>query len=65
MNELEKLYEEIQPKVYSFFYIKTLDSAIAEDLTHDVFYEAMKGFHSFSGSRHLCKRGYFPLPKIY
>lgn len=49
MNELEKLYEEIQPKVYSFFYIKTLDSAIAEDLTHDVFYEAMKGFHSFSG----------------
>ncbi|MBO1003958.1 RNA polymerase sigma factor [Pseudogracilibacillus auburnensis] len=49
MNELEKLYEEIQPKIYAFFYVKTFNSAAAEDLTHDVFYEALKSFSSFSG----------------
>ncbi|CAM4182853.1 RNA polymerase sigma factor [Lederbergia lenta] len=49
MSELEELYKEIQPKIYAFFYVKTLDSSAAEDLTHDVFYEALKGFHSFSG----------------
>lgn len=49
MNELEKIYKEVQPKIYGFFYVKTLDSAAAEDLTHDVFYEALKGFSSFSG----------------
>lgn len=49
MNELEELYKEIQPKIYAFFYVRTLDSAAAEDLTHDVFYEALKGFHAFSG----------------
>lgn len=49
MSELEALYKEIQPKIYAFFYVKTYDSAAAEDLTHDVFYEALKGFHSFSG----------------
>lgn len=53
MNELEKLYKEIQPKIYSFFYVKTLDSAAAEDLTHDVFYEALKSFSSFSGKSSL------------
>ncbi|MBS4206927.1 RNA polymerase sigma factor [Bacillus sp. FJAT-50079] len=48
MSELEKLYEQIHPKIYAFFYIKTLDSATAEDLTHDVFYEALKSLPSFS-----------------
>ncbi|MEK3888683.1 RNA polymerase sigma factor [Bacillus sp. FSL K6-3431] len=48
MSELEELYKEIQPKIYAFFYVKTFDSEAAEDLTHDVFYEALKGFHSFS-----------------
>ena len=49
MDEIEKLYAEIQPKIYAFFYIKTSDRAAAEDLTHDVFYEAIKSVHSFSG----------------
>ncbi|MBS4177914.1 RNA polymerase sigma factor [Lederbergia citrea] len=53
MNELEELYKEIQPKIYAFFYVKTFDRASAEDLTHDVFYEAVKGFSSFSGKSTL------------
>lgn len=50
MNELEKMYKEIQPKIYAFFFVRTLKRDIAEDLTHDVFYEAIKSMHSFSGS---------------
>jgi RNA polymerase sigma factor (sigma-70 family) len=49
MSEIEKIYSEIQPKFYAFFYIKTSNQATAEDLTHDVFYEAMKSIHSFLG----------------
>ena len=48
MNEIENLYKEIQPKIYAFFYIKTSNQAAAEDLTHDVFYEACKGYKSFN-----------------
>lgn len=53
MNELENLYKEIQPKIYAFFYVKTFNQASAEDLTHDVFYEAVKSIHHFSGKSSL------------
>ena len=53
MNDLEVIYREIQPKIYAFFYVKTSNQAVAEDLTHDVFYEACKGIHSFSGKATL------------
>ncbi len=53
MNELEKIYRDIQPKVFAFFYIKLGDRALAEDLTHDVFYAAVKGFPSFAGDSSL------------
>jgi RNA polymerase sigma factor (sigma-70 family) len=46
--ELEELYKEIQPRIYAFFYIKTSSKEIAEDLTQEVFYEAIKSMHSFS-----------------
>lgn len=49
MKELERLYREIQPKIYAFFYVKTSNKAVAEDLTQDVFYEALKGIKSFKG----------------
>lgn len=47
MKELENLYREIHPKVYAFFYVKTGSQSVAEDLTQDTFYEAMKSYHSF------------------
>ncbi|MEK5441265.1 MULTISPECIES: RNA polymerase sigma factor [unclassified Fredinandcohnia] len=46
--ELEELYKEIQPRIYAFFFIKTSSKEIAEDLTQEVFYEAIKSMHSFS-----------------
>ncbi|KRG14204.1 RNA polymerase subunit sigma-24 [Virgibacillus soli] len=53
MQELEKLYTEIQPKIFAFFYIKVQDQSLAEELTQDVFYQAVKGFHLFSGNSTL------------
>lgn len=47
MKELEMIYKEIQPKIYAFFLIKTNIQVVAEDLTHDVFYEACKNIPSF------------------
>ncbi|MFS0863932.1 RNA polymerase sigma factor [Fredinandcohnia sp. 179-A 10B2 NHS] len=46
--ELEELYKEIQPRIYAFFYVKTSSKEIAEDLTQEVFYEAIKSLPSFS-----------------
>lgn len=40
-------YEELQPKIYAFFYIKTNNKEISEDLTQEVFYEALKAYSSF------------------
>lgn len=53
MHRLEEVYRVIQPKVFAFFYLKTGDTAIAEDLTQDVFYQAMKGINTFRGTSSL------------
>lgn len=49
MMGLEELYREIQPGIYAFFYLKTMDREVAEDLTQEIFYQAVKGFQSYSG----------------
>lgn len=49
MKKLEEEYEEIQPKIYAFFYAKTGNQATAQDLCHDTFYEACKNIASFNG----------------
>jgi RNA polymerase sigma factor (sigma-70 family) len=53
MNKLEKEYEEIQPKIYAFFYAKTANRETAQDLCHDTFYEACKSIASFNGQSTL------------
>lgn len=53
MDVLEQIYRELQPKIYAYFYIKTSNSAIAEDLTQDVFYEAVKSIHTYRGEAAL------------
>ena len=50
MNSLEHAYIELQPKLYTFFVMKTSNIAVAEDLTQDVFYEASKTIHQFKGN---------------
>lgn len=47
--ELEKLYKEVHPKIFAFFYARTQNRQHAEDLTQEVFYCAIKNFHTFSG----------------
>jgi len=49
MKKLEEEYEEIQPKIYAFFYAKTGNRTTAQDLCHDTFYEACKSIASFNG----------------
>ncbi|PWU67363.1 RNA polymerase sigma factor [Gracilibacillus dipsosauri] len=46
--KLEELYKEVYPRIYAFFYVKTVNKQIAEDLTQEVFYQAIKKFHTFS-----------------
>lgn len=53
MLELEQVYRDIHPKLFTFFYVKTSNTAIAEDLTQDVFYEASKSLHRFKGQSSL------------
>lgn len=50
MTFLTSLYGEIQPKLYSFFYIKTGSKELAEDLTQEVFYQALKTYGSFKNN---------------
>lgn len=51
--ELEEIYEQIQPRIYAFFYVKTNSKEAAEDLTQEVFYQALKSSSSFSGQSSL------------
>lgn len=51
--DLEQLYKEIQPNIYAFFYVKTMNRVIAEDLTQEVFYQAVKNFGTFSGKSNI------------
>lgn len=53
MKKLEKGYEEIQPKIYAFFFAKTGNQTIAQDLCHDTFYEACKNIASYNGNSTL------------
>lgn len=53
MKQLPQIYENIHPKVYAFFLIKTLNKEEAEDLTQEVFYQALKSFNTFKGDSSL------------
>ena len=53
MKQLPQVYENIHPKVYSFFLMKTLNKEEAEDLTQEVFYQALRSFNAFKGKSSL------------
>ena len=53
MNSLADAYIELQPKLYTFFLLKTSNIAVSEDLTQDVFYEASKTIHTFKGDAQI------------
>ncbi|MBO0962839.1 hypothetical protein J1P26_24515 [Neobacillus sp. MM2021_6] len=64
MKKLEEEYEEIQPKIYAFFYAKTGNQATAQDLCHDTFYEACKTSHHLLAIPPY-RLGYFQLSRTY
>ncbi|MCD8510345.1 MAG: RNA polymerase sigma factor [Bacillus sp. (in: Bacteria)] len=47
--DLEEIYATIQPNIYAFFFVKTRNRELSEDLTQEVFYQAIKGFKNFHG----------------
>ncbi|MER2192444.1 MAG: RNA polymerase sigma factor [Solibacillus sp.] len=53
MYRLQQLYSEHQQRLYNYFYARTTNTQIAEDLTHDVFYEASKTIHLYRGDASL------------
>lgn len=46
--KLEELYKKMYPRIVAYFFIKTNNQQIAEDLAQEVFYQAIKKFHTFS-----------------
>jgi DNA-directed RNA polymerase specialized sigma24 family protein len=42
----EKIYYDFMPKIYNFFYFKTMDKQISEDLASEVFLKAYKNLMS-------------------
>lgn len=53
MNDLERAYTEVQPKLFRYFLAQLYDQTKAEDLTQDVFYTALKRLHTFRGESSL------------
>lgn len=48
-HQLEDLYKEYFPRIYSFLYRMCADPAVAEELTQETFYQAYLSFHKFKG----------------
>lgn len=53
VDRLKQLYSEHQERLYKYFYVRTTNEQIAEDLTQDVFYEASKTIHLYRGEASL------------
>lgn len=53
MDRLQQLYIEHQQKLFTYFYMRTQNRAVAEDLTQDVFYEASKMVHHYRAEASL------------
>lgn len=53
VDRLRQLYREHQRRLYIYFYVRTSNEQVAEDLTQDVFYEASKTIHLYRGDASL------------
>lgn len=60
-QEMEQIYEENVAVVYKYLFCVTQDVYLAEELTQETFYQAIKGIHNFRGdckiSVRLCQIG--------
>ncbi|MHA6250443.1 RNA polymerase sigma factor [Oceanobacillus sp. CAU 1775] len=48
--KLEDLYKEVYPRIYAYLYLRVGNQPMAEDLVQEVFYHAIKNFHTFSSN---------------
>ena len=49
MDSIEDVYKEYAKSVYKFLLSKTFDSDLAEELTQETFFQAVKSIHKFEG----------------
>jgi len=49
MDSIEDVYKEYAKSVYKFLLSKTFDSHLAEELTQETFFQAVKSIHKFEG----------------
>jgi RNA polymerase sigma-70 factor (ECF subfamily) len=49
LDAFGSIYDAFFRKIYDFVYYKTMDSAIAEDITSEVFIKALKAIGNFTG----------------
>lgn len=49
-DEMEKVYQEHAQSVYGFLLLRTHDSQLAEELTQETFYQALRCVEKFDGS---------------
>lgn len=50
MQDMEKIYQEYAQTVYKYLLSKTHDKDLAEELTQETFYQALKSIDRFDGS---------------
>lgn len=48
-NDIDKLYKDYARKVHSYLFYLCKDNHMADDLTQETFYRAMKSIHNFRG----------------
>ena len=49
MDSIEDVYKQYAKSVYKFLLSKTFDSDLAEELTQETFFQAVKSIHKFEG----------------
>ena len=50
MKDMEQLYQQYAQTVYKFLMAQTRDPHLAEELTQETFYQAIRSIHRFDGS---------------
>jgi len=49
VQDVDKIYKEHAQTVYKFLYSYTHDAEMAEELTQETFFRAIKSIHTFNG----------------
>ena len=50
MDDMSQIYQQHAQTVYKFLLSQTHDPALAEELTQETFYQAIRSIHRFDGS---------------